>query len=291
MRLVTYRDERGVRVGALREDRVVELAFADMLALIESGAEGLAQARAALAGAAGGVPVAAVRLLAPIPRPRQNVICLGMNYVAHAIESARARGREPKLPEHPVFFTKAATTVCGPDDAIPLDPRVTTQLDYEVELAFVIGRGGKDIARADALGHVFGYTIVNDISARDLQSQHQQFFKGKSLDRSCPMGPCIVTADEIADPAALGLRLRLNGETRQDSTVGDLIFDIPTTIEVLSRGMTLEPGTVVSTGTPSGVGMGRTPPEYLRPGDLLEAEVDQIGVLRNRVVAAGARAA
>jgi 2-keto-4-pentenoate hydratase/2-oxohepta-3-ene-1,7-dioic acid hydratase in catechol pathway len=208
-----------------------------------------------------------------------------MNYVAHAIESDRAKGREPKLPEHPVFFTKAVTSVCGPDDDIPLDPQVTEQLDYEVELAYIVGRQGKNIARADALGHIFGYTIVNDISARDLQNQHMQFFKGKSLDRSCPIGPWIVTADEIGDPGALGLRMRLNGETRQDSSTGDLIFDIPTTLSVLSLGQTLEPGTVVSTGTPSGVGMGRNPPEYLRPGDVMEAEVDGIGVLRNRVVA------
>jgi 2-keto-4-pentenoate hydratase/2-oxohepta-3-ene-1,7-dioic acid hydratase in catechol pathway len=229
--------------------------------------------------------LSSVQLLAPIPRPRQNVICLGMNYVAHAIESDRARGREPKLPEHPVFFTKAVTSVCGPDDDIPLDPQVTRQLDYEVELAYIVGRRGKNIARADALGAIFGYTIINDISARDLQNQHMQFFKGKSLDRSCPMGPWIVTADEIGDPGALGLRLRLNGETRQESSTGDLIFDIPTTLSVLSLGQTLEPGTIVSTGTPSGVGMGRNPPEYLRPGDIVEAEVDRIGVLRNRVVA------
>jgi len=289
MRLVTYRDESGVHLGALRDDHVVvalDDVAADMLALIDSGAEGLARARAALERGTRTRPLPEVRLLAPILRPRQDVICLGMNYVAHAIESDRARGREPKLPEHPVFFTKAATTVCGPDDDIPLDPRVTQELDYEVELAYIVGRRGKNIAREDALSYIFGYTIANDISARDLQSRHQQFFKGKSLDRSCPIGPWIVTADEIPDPMALGLRLRLNGETRQDSTLGDLIFDIPTTLAVLSLGQTVEPGTNVSTGTPSGVGLGRTPPEYMRPGDVMEAEVDRIGVLRNRVVAA-----
>ena len=285
MRLVTYRDESGVHPGALHDDSVVALdaVAPDLLALIDAGEEGLARARAALERAR---PLGEVRLLAPIPRPRQNVICLGQNYRAHAIESDRAKGREPKLPEHPVFFTKAATTVCGPDDDIPLDPRVTAQLDYEVELAYIVGRGGVNIAREDALNHIFGYTIVNDISARDLQNQHQQFYKGKSLDRSCPIGPWIVTADEIPDPMALGLRLRLNGETRQNSTLGDLIFDIPTTLAVLSLGQTLEPGAIISTGTPSGVGMGRNPPEYLCAGDVMEAEVDQIGVLRNRVVAA-----
>jgi 2-keto-4-pentenoate hydratase/2-oxohepta-3-ene-1,7-dioic acid hydratase in catechol pathway len=288
MRLVTYRDERGLHVGALRDTIVVPLdsVAPEMLALIDGGAPALEAARAALEAGRGARRLAEVRLLAPIPRPRQDVICLGMNYVAHAIESDRARGREPKLPEYPVFFTKAVTSVCGPDDDIPLDPRVTTQLDYEVELAFIIGRAGKDISAADAPGYIFGYTILNDVSARDLQMRHQQFIKGKSLDRTCPLGPWIVTADEIPDPAALGLRLRVNGELRQDSTVADLIFNIPTIIEFLSLGQTLEPGVIVSTGTPSGVGMGRNPPAYLRPGDVMEAEIDRIGVLRNRVVAA-----
>jgi 2-keto-4-pentenoate hydratase/2-oxohepta-3-ene-1,7-dioic acid hydratase in catechol pathway len=312
MRLVTYRDESGVHVGALRDDTVVALdavaprsdspsgkvAFEDrgelveldsvardMLALIDGGPELLEQARVTLQRAETVRKVRDVRLLAPIPRPRQNVICLGMNYVAHAIESQLAKGQEPKLPEHPIFFTKAPTTICGPDDDVPLDPQVTAELDYEVELAFIIGRSGKNIARDDAMQHIFGYTIVNDITARDLQNRHLQWFKGKSLDRSCPIGPWIATADEIGDPSALGLRLRLNGETRQDSTVSDLIFDIPTIIARLSQGMTLEPGTIVATGTPSGVGMGLTPPKYMRVGDVMEAEIDRIGVLRNRVVA------
>jgi 2-keto-4-pentenoate hydratase/2-oxohepta-3-ene-1,7-dioic acid hydratase in catechol pathway len=288
MRLVTYRDTGGIHVGVLRGDSVVSLddVAPTMLALIDGGPPALAQARAILEHGGAARPLGGVTLLAPIPRPRQNVICLGMNYAAHAAESARARGREPKLPEYPVFFTKAPTTVCAPDDTFPLDPRVTTQLDYEVELAFIVGRAGVNIAAEQAMEHVFGYTIVNDLSARELQSRHQQFFKGKSLDRSCPMGPCIVTADEIPDPAVLGLRLRLNGETRQDSSVGDLIFGIPALLAALSLGMTLEPGTIIATGTPSGVGLGRTPPEYLRPGDLLEAEIDRIGVLRTRIVAA-----
>lgn len=289
MRLVTYQDERGDHLGALRDDSTIvplDAVAPSMLALIDGGEALLGQARAALERADSTVAMAEVTLLAPIPRPRQNVICLGMNYVEHAYESMRAKGLEPSLPPHPVFFTKAATTVCAHEDDIPLDPRVTQALDYEVELAFIIGQAGKNIARDQAMQHVFGYTIVNDISARDLQNRHQQFYKGKSLDRSCPLGPWIVTADEIADPSALGLRLRLNGATRQESTVGDLIFDIPTTIEVLSLGQTLEPGTIVSTGTPSGVGMGMNPPSYMQPGDVMEAEIDHIGVLRNRVVAA-----
>lgn len=292
MRLVTYRDEASTHVGALRAasgpERVVALDVVapDLLALIDLGAEGLARAAQIAERAENARPLTAVQLLAPIPRPRQNIICVGLNYAAHAIESAVARGRAPKLPEAPVFFTKAPTAVCGPEAEILLDPRVTTQLDYEVELAFVIGPGGRDIPAAQAMRHLYGYTIVNDISARDLQNRHQQYFKGKSLDRSCPMGPCLVTADEIPDPGALALRLRVNGETRQDSVISDLIFKPSVLIESLSLGMTLEPGTIISTGTPSGVALGMTPPLYLQPGDVIEAEIDQIGVLRNRIVAA-----
>lgn len=288
MRLVTYRDSEGIHIGALKDSVVVllDVIAPNMLTLIDGGDEALMAARDMLERAEVTKSVNDVQLLAPIPRPRQNVVCIGMNYVAHAVESNKARGLEPKLPEYPVFFTKAPNTVCALDDEIPLDPRVTQQMDYEVELAYIIGRGGKNISRNDALSHVFGYTIVNDISARDLQMKHQQFYKSKSLERSCPMGPCIVTADEIPDPGVLGIRLRLNGEVRQESTTGDLIFDISATIESLSSGAEIEAGMIVSTGTPSGVGMGRTPPEYLRVGDVMEAEVEGIGVLRNRIVAA-----
>ncbi len=288
MKLVTFQTASGVHLGAIKNDQVILLdaVAADMLSLIDQGAPGLEKARAAVATAQGGVALAQVKLLSPIPRPRQNVMCVGMNYVAHAIEGDLARGRTPKLPEFPVFFSKVPTAVCGHDDDFPLDSNVTRELDYEVELAFIIGRTGKNIRKADAMSHVFGYTIVNDISARDLQFRHQQFFKGKSLDRSCPIGPCIVTSDEIPDPAVLGLRLRLNGEMRQNSSVSDLIFDIPTLIETLSQGLTLEAGTIVSTGTPSGVGLGKNPPQYMKPGDVMEAEIDQIGLLRTRVVAA-----
>jgi 2-keto-4-pentenoate hydratase/2-oxohepta-3-ene-1,7-dioic acid hydratase in catechol pathway len=287
MRLVTYRDGDSVHIGAVQDDTIIVLdgVAPDMLALIDGGGDALAAAQAEIERAAHTRPLNAVKLLAPIPRPRQNVVCLGMNYVAHAIESDRARGREPKLPEFPVFFTKAPTSVCGPGDDVPLHEAVTAQLDYEVELAFVIGTTCKNVAKADALSKIFGYTIVNDVSARDVQNRHLQFFKGKSLDGTCPIGPWIVTADEIANPAGLGLRLRLNGETRQDSHTGDLIFDIPTIIEFMSQGQTVEAGTIVSTGTPAGVGMGRTPPEYMQAGDVMEAEIDGIGVLRNQIVA------
>lgn len=287
MRLVTY-DEQGGTIGAVVDDDVVSLreVAPDMLTLISMGAEGLQRAAAAAEQRRDVRPLAQVRLLAPIPRPTKNIMCLGMNYAEHARESMRAKGLPEKLPEHPVFFTKSVTTVNHPDAGIPLDPTVTQQLDWEVELAFIIGEGGKNISRADAMRHIWGYTIINDISARDLQNRHQQFFKGKSLDGSCPIGPWIVTADEIGNPAQLGLRLRVNGETRQDSTVGDLIFDIPTCIEVLSLGQTLEPGDIIATGTPSGVGMGMQPQTWLKAGDVIEAEIDRIGVLRNTVVKA-----
>jgi 2-keto-4-pentenoate hydratase/2-oxohepta-3-ene-1,7-dioic acid hydratase in catechol pathway len=287
MKLVTYEVEGAARVGALVDGGVVDLGAVapDMLSLIERGEAGLAEARAAVEQ---GTPVAMdrVRLLAPIPRPRKNIVCLGMNYAAHAYESCRARGLPEKLPEHPVFFTKSPTSVNRPDGEIPLDAALTQQLDWEVELGVVLGRTGKNISRGDALAHVFGYTVINDISARDLQNRHQQFFKGKSLDGSCPMGPCIVTADELPDAGDLALALRVNGETMQDSRTRDLIFDIPAIIEVLSRGQTVEAGDVISTGTPSGVGMGFDPQRWLRPGDVVEAEIERIGVLRNTVVAA-----
>jgi 2-keto-4-pentenoate hydratase/2-oxohepta-3-ene-1,7-dioic acid hydratase in catechol pathway len=279
-----------VHIGALRandsEIVVLDSVAPSMLALIDGGEAALAQARTVFAAAANVVKRADVRLLSPIPRPKQNVMCLGMNYVAHAIESDLARGREPKLPEFPVFFTKALNTVCGDGDEVPLDPNVTSELDYEVELAYIFGKTAKNVSKADALSYVFGYTIVNDISARDLQNRHQQFFKGKSLDNSGPIGPCIVTADEIPDPTVLAIKLRLNGEERQHSNTGDLIFDIPTSIEYLTLGSTIEAGQIVCTGTPSGVGMGRNPKEYMKAGDVMEAEIERIGVLTNKVVAA-----
>ena len=190
------------------------------------------------------------------------------------------------LPKHPVFFSKAATAVIGPFDPIPLDARVTTKLDWEVELAVVIGRRGKNIAEADAMDHVFGYTVVNDVSARDLQRRHGgQWLKGKSLDGTCPMGPCLVTRDEL-DGGNLRVTARVNGVTKQDSRTTHMYFSLPRLIAELSLGMTLEPGDVLSTGTPQGVGFARTPPEFLAPGDVLETEVEGIGCLRNPVVAA-----
>ncbi|WP_298400418.1 fumarylacetoacetate hydrolase family protein [uncultured Chloroflexus sp.] len=287
MKLLTYRYEGVERVGALRGDEVIDLSpvAVSMLELIEGGPELLAEARKVVETAAGGPALAAVELRAPIPRPRKNIICLGMNYAAHAIESLRAKGLPEKLPQHPVFFSKMPTAVNHPNAPVPLLADVSSQRDWEVELAVIIGRRGRDIPASEAYDYVFGYTILNDVSARDLQSRHHQFFYSKSLDGSAPMGPWIVTADEIPDPHALGIRLRLNGELVQNSMTRDMIFDIPTCIATFSRGITLEPGDIIATGTPAGVGMGMTPQRWLQAGDVMEAEIDGIGVLRNEVVA------
>ncbi len=286
MRLVTYLDSAVARVGAVHNHLVIDLSdiAPDMLALIAAGPAALEAARSRVASADGGSFLEHVTLLAPIPQPRQNIICLGMNYAAHAIESLRAKGLPEVLPTYPVFFSKSSSAINHPGAAIPLMPELSSKRDWEAELAFVIGRGGRNVSREDALDTIFGYTIFNDVSARDLQTNHQQFFFSKSLEGAAPMGPWIVTADEIPNPHALGLRLRLNGETMQDSYTGDMIFDIPTIIATLTRGMRLAPGDIIATGTPAGVGMGMTPQRWLRSGDVLETEIDGIGVLRNHIV-------
>jgi 2-keto-4-pentenoate hydratase/2-oxohepta-3-ene-1,7-dioic acid hydratase in catechol pathway len=236
--------------------------------LAREGIDGLAQRKLA-------APAAKVRLEAPIPRPARNVFCLGRNYAEHAAE----RGAE--VPPHPVYFTKAPECVIAPGAGV-VHHAVTEQLDYEVELTAVLGRAGKDIAREAALGHVFGYTIVNDVTARDLQKRHGQWFKGKSLDTFCPMGPVLVTADEIPDPQALAIALRVNGESRQASHTSKMIFPVDECIAVLSQGFTVLPGDVIATGTPDGVGAASG--RFLKAGDRMEAEVERIGVLANPVV-------
>ena len=220
-------------------------------------------------------PLKRVRLLAPIPAPARNVFCLGRNYADHAAERGAA------APDHPVYFTKPGTAVVGPGDDV-VHHAITKELDYEVELAVVIGTGGRDIPRAEALRHVFGYTIINDVTARDLQKRHNQWFKGKSLDTFCPMGPMLVTADEIPDPQALAISLRVNGQTRQSSHTAKMIFPVAQCIEVLSQGMTLLPGDIIATGTPEGVGAATG--TFLRAGDRIEAEVEGIGILASKVV-------
>ncbi len=225
-----------------------------------------------------------VQLLAPIPRPRKNIICLGLNYLAHAQESLAAKGAAMQINEDPVVFTKNVTAVTGPYADVMRDPRVTEQLDWEAELAVVIGRGGRFIEPAEALQHVFGYTVLNDLSARDLQFRHKQYFLGKSLDGGCPMGPWIVTADEIPDPQTLNIACRVNGVVKQHANTSQQRFDVATTIAILSRIMTLEPGDIIATGTPEGVGFARKPPEFLRPGDVVECEIERIGSIRNRII-------
>ncbi len=226
-----------------------------------------------------------VKLEAPIPLPRRNIFCVGRNYHAHAKElSASVFKNNTANPESwPIVFTKVPECVVGPSGDVILPVEVSQQIDYESELAVVIGTGGRNISRANAMRHVFGYTIVNDVTARDVQMRHQQWDLGKSFDTFCPMGPWVVTADEL-DGTQTRVRGWVNGELRQDGHTRDLIFDIPTLIETCSRGITLYPGDVIATGTPAGVGMGLSPPQYLKPGDVVRIEIDGIGSIENRFV-------
>lgn len=283
MKLVTIRAAAGHRLGLLDEDGVRYLpadAPGDMVDLIGLPPE----VRAGLLARAGdALTLSEVALDAPV-RPRKNVIAIGRNYLEHVRERPGPGAAERPPPDHPMVFTKPATSVIGPGDAIDTahDPTGTT--DYEGELAVVIGRTGKRIAAGDAWNHVFGYTIVNDVTARALQRRHGQWFIGKGPDTFCPMGPCLLTADAVADVQDLWVRTSVNGEERQSAPLADLIFDIPTLIETLSSVMTLEPGDVIATGTPAGVGMGFDPPRYLRPGDVVAVTVDEIGTLSNPVI-------
>ncbi|MEA2639359.1 MAG: hypothetical protein QOF51_753 [Chloroflexota bacterium] len=298
MRLVTFEAGNGPRVGAVIHDSVVDLgrqAQADggaslpgtLLGLVEAGPDAWSRARE-LAGKASAAspdarPLGEVKLLAPIPRPSKNIFCLGVNYAAHLEESNRASNRE-LAPTVPVFFTKAVTSVVAPGGPILFNESVSIKYDWEAELGLVIGTGGRSISRERAMEHIFGYTCFNDVSVRDVQNLHIQWFRGKSLDGTCPMGPWIITADEVPDPHKLHIECRVNGVVKQDSNTELLINDIPSIIYHLSNGLTLEPGDLISTGTPSGVGNARVPPEYLKPGDVVEVEVEGVGVLRNPVV-------
>jgi 2-keto-4-pentenoate hydratase/2-oxohepta-3-ene-1,7-dioic acid hydratase in catechol pathway len=298
MKFVTFSKDGVVAAGLLLPDGILPLAMAaervgvkadvsSVLAVIRGGEAALAacrriasddKARAAL------IPLANAQLLAPIPKPARNAFCVGLNYLDHAKEGAAARMIDLKVPQVPVFFTKATRTVVGPNTDVRLDPKVTQRLDYEVELAVIIGREGRDIGASAAFEYVFGYSIANDVTGRDLQRRHEQWFKGKSLDTTLPLGPCIVTRDEIEDPKSLELSMHINGQQRQRARVEQMIFDIPNLIASLSAGMTLEPGYILATGTPSGVGFAMNPPQYLRGGDEMVARIDRIGELRNKVV-------
>jgi 2-keto-4-pentenoate hydratase/2-oxohepta-3-ene-1,7-dioic acid hydratase in catechol pathway len=301
-----FRHGPGRRLGVLaegRHDTVVDLAElaaarssaappADLLAVIDTGDSGLKAIRDLVGklkssdGAPITRPISELQVLAPLDPPRGNVIAIGLNYAKHVAESARVAG---SAGQPPTVFTKAITTIAGPYDDIPIDPAVSDKIDWEVELGVVIGRAGVNIAREEALNHVFGYTVINDISARDIQNGWGgQFFKGKSLDSSCPSGPWVVTRDEVPDPQSLNLRLTVNGNLKQDASTAGMINAVDAIISWVSFGMTLPPGTLIATGTPEGVGFARTPPEFIQVGDVVEAEAQGIGKLRNRFVRARA---
>jgi 2-keto-4-pentenoate hydratase/2-oxohepta-3-ene-1,7-dioic acid hydratase in catechol pathway len=260
-------------------------------ALIETGEDSIQALRKIVgeadAGQHTGARVPSPKLMAPIPAPRKNVFCVGRNYAEHIAEGEKAQNIKVGVTEHPVFFTKPPTSVVDPDGDVLIFPAVSEAVDYEVELAVVIGKAGRNISKAGAFDHVFGYTILNDITARDIQRRHGgQYFKGKGLDGSCPIGPWIVTADAISDPQKLSIRLTVNGEQRQNGVTSDMIFDIPTLIASLSEGLTLEPGDIIATGTPSGVGYAMDPPCFLKAGDTVVCDIAEIGQLRNTVRAA-----
>jgi len=296
LQLVTFTDAKGPRPGAMAGvGQVLDLLAAgglpagvtDMQGIIASGAPALAAIRAALAHPAPAalLPIEQVTLMAPIPRPHRNLFCVGRNYMDHVAEGDRTRGiTESELPKFPQFFTKAPDTVIAPGAAIPdhTATGVTKWLDYEAELTLIIGKPGANISKEDALSHVFGWTIGNDVTGRDLQRRHGQWFKGKSLDRSCPLGPWIVPADEL-DASDLAIQLWVNGEQRQSSRTSKMIFDVKEIIHQLSMGFTLLPGDVILTGTPEGVGYAMQPPQVLKDGDVVDIEIEGIGRLSNPV--------
>jgi 2-keto-4-pentenoate hydratase/2-oxohepta-3-ene-1,7-dioic acid hydratase in catechol pathway len=282
MKYARYSDSGRQRIGIVNAEAAVLRSmgdrFSNMIDLISDKWENKQET---------GQPIALdrIRLLAPII-PTRNIFCVGKNYRAHAKEFSRSgfeagavKGAE--IDEYPAVFTKPTSSIIGPSDVVSLHSHVTSAVDYEAELALVIGKPGRDIPKSDAYGHIWGYTIVNDVTARDRQRNHKQWFMGKALDTFCPMGPWVVTADEL-DPANLDIECWVNGELRQDANTRDLIFDIPTLISTISAGLTLQPGDVIATGTPAGVGAGFTPPRFLKPQDEVSIEISGIGTLKNR---------
>jgi 2-keto-4-pentenoate hydratase/2-oxohepta-3-ene-1,7-dioic acid hydratase in catechol pathway len=282
VKLVTFTTGDELRLGGVTEDRVIDLALAsdgalpsDMIALLQAGPSAMAVARQALEEAAqDGVPLAEATLMAPVPVPPK-IIAIGQNYMDHV----REQGADP--PKWPILFTKFSTSVIGPGATICWDPALTQQVDYEVELAVVIGRPARRVSAQDALAYVAGYTVCNDVSARDLQFGDGQWVRGKSLDTFCPLGPWLVTRDEIPDPQALAVRTMLNGQVVQDSTTAEMIFGVRELIAFSSRAFTLLPGDVIVTGTPPGVGVFRDPQLFLNEGDTVTVEVEGIGALSN----------
>jgi len=295
MHLVTFVESDLARIGVLDTQRneiidVVKVSPElpqNMLDFILRGDIALVEVKSALSNKQYRLPLAQVRLLAPIPRPLRNIICIGKNYREHVREVQSAgsacSSNTDELPAKPIIFTKATTSVIGPGEGIPAWLDSTHSTDYEGELAVIIGKQGQSVPQDKAFEHIYGYTILNDVTSRRLQREHQQWFLGKSLDGFCPMGPAIVTADEISDVTQLRVQTWINDELRQDDIVASLIFDIPTLIETLSRTMTLEPGDIIATGTPAGVGMGFKPPRFLQKGDVIKIRIDPIGTLENPV--------
>ena len=293
MRYATFERDSKVSWGVVQAGGVLDLPAAaaaagltdwpeTLLAFIQAGPVWWERAGqlAAAARSASLLPLSGLRLLAPVPQPLRNVFALGLNYAEHAAEGGH------NAPDAPIYFTKATTAVTGPDEPIIADPSVSRKLDWEVELGVILGAGGRRISEADALDHVFGYTVIHDVSARDLQfARSGQWFLGKSFDTGCPMGPWIVSADEIGDPQNLDLCLRVNGVEKQRSNTRYMIFPVAKILADLSSVLTLQAGDIISTGTPSGIGGSREPPEYLQPGDVTEAEVSGVGLLRNPVLA------
>jgi 2-keto-4-pentenoate hydratase/2-oxohepta-3-ene-1,7-dioic acid hydratase in catechol pathway len=301
MRLVTFLANAEQQVGVVAGDGtyvpisgLIPGAPKDMLGVIAAGPELLAQLRSAATSVQGGVDPASAQVLAPIPTPQRDVFAVGWNYLEHFEEGQGMRGPQDdkqEIPEYPALFSKLPETVVGPDAPVWHSAPHSDQLDWEVELAVIIGREGRDIRPEEALDHVFGYTIANDVSVRDIQRRHGgQWFKGKNFDSHCPMGPWIVTADELGDPQNVRLTTRINGIVKQDSNTRFMVYQIPQIIQEFSRGVVLRPGDIIITGTPEGVGFARKPPEFLRVGDLMEMEIEKIGVLRNRVATYSASA-
>ncbi|PHM30231.1 fumarylacetoacetate hydrolase family protein [Xenorhabdus innexi] len=302
MRLITYRTEitAQARLGAIVNNNVVDLAKLaahsgstlpdNMLDFIELGPQAVSSTAMLLNSFDGLWPVGVIRplenvkILAPIPRPRKNIFGIGLNYVEHVEESSRSLDTAKELPKEPVIFSKPPSTVIGPGDAIEHNSEITRQLDWEVELAVIIGTRAKGVSEADALKYVFGYSLIIDMSARDCRRAGQWIYS-KGQDTYAPFGPCIVTADEIPDPHNLALSLKVNGVTKQDSNTRHMLFKVDALIADISKGIVLEPGDIIATGTPSGVGAGRTPQEWLWPGDVIEAHLEKIGDLRHPVIA------
>lgn len=289
MKFVSFQVEERETYGAVRDDEILELAGVhelplDLLQGIEEGDGFLQRVESVLeehTGSLRSFSLDEVKWLSPIPKVKRNIICVGKNYRDHAIEM----GSVHDIPKDIMIFTKATNTVIGHKETVLHHSEMTKELDYEGELAVIIGKKGRGISPDEALEYVFGYSILNDITARDLQKKHGQFFIGKSLDTTCPMGPYLVTKDEVEDPQNLSIRTMVNGEVRQSSTTREMIFSIPTIISTLSKGMTLEPGDVIATGTPSGVGKGFKPPRFLKKGDKVEIEIESLGILTNRLQA------